>query len=144
MHSQPNLSGNMAFVRIRPGGRQGDEISTSTLKSVVIVGRPGLRLTFCVSDDDDTWQDDTWRAVVVTTDGSFVHEHTGRNMIRVPDLDRLDHFEHHATNRDRALSYDYSESLDDRRGWTYGRHGGTELKGNVKMIRIDKIPKDQL
>lgn len=134
-----NLSGERRIVDIHAvGGRQGADVASEDLKSMVVLGAVGTRVVLKASASDD-WEQYPWRAVVVTAKHHY-RTKEGEVGVRVPDLEWLDAPDARRTDPDMQESYPHAETLAEGAAsgaWTYGRSG--PLKGRVKAIAIDKV-----
>lgn len=136
-----NFSGERWEVDIWPfGGRQGMEIDGSRLKSIGIIAPVGTRLILMTSGQADGWVDVPWRCVQILPGQTFEAMDGKRVGVQVPDLDRMDppHVRR-IMDPDTASEYPHVERFEDGRGWTFGRVGRTELKCNVRSIRVEKF-----
>ena len=136
--SGPNFSGYRSEIEIFPSGRQGE--LDGSLASLGLVGSTGVRVTLCESPNEEDWESRPWRSFVLTLEHSFETQE-GKRAVRVPDIDAVDDIRARRTDPDFVESAPHADSLDTGRGWTYGRTGSVDLKGNVQMIRVDKAPK---
>lgn len=132
-----NLSGNRSVAQIYPaGGRQGKDIDGARLRSVAVAGLPGTRVVFSSTVAEEGWEERPWRAIVVGPDWGFQAK-GGLRAVRVPHIDQLSDAHAKRFDPDFEVSYDWADTLDDGKGWTYGRAGTLEM--NVRCIRIDRI-----
>lgn len=132
-----NHSGNRDAASVHPvGGRQGQDIDGSRIRSVAVAGLPGTRVVFCTSVSDTDWMDRPWRAVVVGPDWGF-KARGGLCGVRIPNLDCQDDPTAKRWDPDFEVSYDIADSLDAGEGWTYGNPGTLQRK--IVCIRIDRI-----
>ena len=132
-----NLSGLRTVAEIFPaGGLQGQEIDGSTMRSAVVGGLPGTRVVFCTTISDD-WLERPWRAFVIEDKRGF-RAKGGMTGVRVPDIDMVNGPTDRRTDPDFEQSFDFAETLEAGKGWTFGNPG--KIQGNVRCIRIDRVP----
>ncbi len=130
-----NLSGERRHVDIQVlGGRQGPDVPTAELKSLVFIAPLGTRLILQTSESED-WERQPWRCVRVLKGSSFKTQEGGY-AVRIPDLELLNKPDARRTDPDMEESYPLVERLAEGEGWTFGREGA--LKGRVVAIRIEK------
>ncbi len=136
-----NFSGERWEVEIWPfGGRQGDEIDGRRLKSIGMIAPIGVRLVLITAASVEGWEELPWRCIQVIPGHTFDSMDGKRVGVQVPDLDRMDppHVRR-IMDPDTAALYPDATGLDDGKGWTFGRSGGIELKGNIRAIKIEKF-----
>lgn len=134
-----NFSGQRATVDIWPrGGRQGDEIDGTRLKSIGMIAPLGTRIILCASAAEEGWEQFPWRAFELR-EGSTFQSQSGQPAVQLPDIDFLDPPAALRSDPDFQTRYLHVESPDERPGWTYGRVGHSLLKCNVRQIRIDRV-----
>ena len=93
-----------------------------------------------ISSSGEQWEQEPWRAVEFSKANSIQSSVAKRlRAIRIPDLDYLDHFDAKTTNPSGSTGYPHAEDLDSGDGWTYGRQRDGGLKGNVQIIRLEKM-----
>jgi len=134
-----NFSGQRAIVRFFPGGRrQGDDVDGARVKSFGIIAQPGLRVTLATASSDEDWEDLTWRAVTIVEGSTFTSQ-SGKPAVQIPDLDVMDAPDARRTDLEFQVGYPQVKRLVDGRGWTYGHRGTSDLKGNLRTIRVDVV-----
>lgn len=134
-----NFSGNRLVVDIFPtGSHQGDEIDGSRLKCIGLIAPVGTRVILCASASDEHWDAVPWRCIQIV-EGSTMDTRAGKLGVQVPDIDVLTEPSALAVDPDSLTSYPHVERLADGTGWTFGRRGSTELKCNVRQIRVERI-----
>lgn len=135
-----NFSGERWEVDIWPlGGRQGDEIDGARLKSVGIIAPVGTRMIL-ITANGDAYESLPWRCVQVLEGQTFTAMDGRRVGVQIPDLDRLDPPDvRRIKDPDSIASYPHAESVESGRGWTFGRSGGIDLKGNIKRIVVERF-----
>jgi hypothetical protein len=130
-----NLSGERRLVDIQVvNGRQGPDVPSSELKSLVLIAPIGTRVLLKTHDGDD-WEQHAWRAIRVMKGKCFATKE-GRTAVRVPDLDWFDAPDARRTDPDVQESFPQAATLAEGSGWTFGREG--ELKGRVVVVAIDR------
>jgi hypothetical protein len=138
-----NFGGEKRVVRIHPyGGLQGDDVEPSQIKSVGIIGQPGIRVTFMTSATGTDWENTPWRCVQVL-EGQTTEIRDGRPAIQIPDLDLYTSFD--AVRVDPEFEEGFPEVASfaegaESGGWTFGRTGRSSLKTNIRSIRVERIP----
>lgn len=136
-----NFSGQRSKVRFFPGGRrQGDEVDGERIKSFGIIAGYGLRVTLVTARGEVGWEDHTWRAVTLI-EGSTFESQAGKPAIQVPDLDVMDAFDARRTDLDNRKGYPCVARPEDGEGWTFGNRGTSDLKCNIRTIRVENILK---
>lgn len=134
-----NFSGQRSVVRLLPGGRwQGDEVDGMRVKSFGIIAPHGMRVTLATAASDLDWEALTWRSVTVLEEHCFTSQQ-GKPAVQVPDLDFMDAFDARRTDDGYRMGYPQVTSLADGEGWTFGHRSGSDLKCNVRTIRVDNI-----
>jgi hypothetical protein len=134
-----NFSGQRLRVRFFPGGRmQGDDIDGTDIKSFGIIGNYGMRVTLCTARSDIDWEEATWRSVTLL-EGTTFESQSGKPAVQVPDLDVIDPFEARRTDLDNRKGYPFAKDQASGEGWTFGNATTSELKCNVRTIRVDNI-----
>ena len=138
-----NFGGEKRVVRIHPyGGLQGDEVEPSQIKSVGVIGQPGIRVTFMTSATGTDWENVPWRCVQML-DGHTTQIKDGRPAVQIPDLDLYNPFD--APRIDPEFEEGFPEVASfaegaEAGGWTFGRAGRSSLKTNIRSVRIERIP----
>ena len=138
-YTGPNFSGHRTVVEVYPSGRKGELPNSTDIQSVVIAGPLGHRVVFKASVSETDWQEQTWRAIELQKGTAFKNRN-GVPMLRVPDLDAQDKPNANRSDPDLEVSYTNVETLDAGTSWTYGRVARLPLKGNLRAIKIDKVP----
>lgn len=135
-----NFSGQRVTIDIWPrGGRQaGDDIEGDRLKSIGMIAPLGTRVILCTSASEDGWEALPWRAFEIR-EGYTFESREGKLAVQLPDIDMLDVPSALRTDIDFQTRYPHVESASERPGWTYGRIGATELKCNIRQIRVDRV-----
>lgn len=134
VYANTNLAGKTGRAAIFPSGRQGD--IAIAFSSMVFAAPFGTRIVLCASPVELGWEERPWRACVMQK-GSCFRLKDGRTAFRLPNLENLDEANAIRSDPDFECSYDFAETLDAGKGWTYGRPG--DLNGRVGMIRIDRV-----
>ena len=137
-----SFSGERFEVDIWPmGGRQGDEIDGSRMKSIGIIAPYGVRMTLMAAASEEGWEELPWRAVQVLKGYTFDTLDGKKVGVQIPDLDRMDppHVRR-VMDPEASSTYPHADSLEDGKGWTFGRSGGIGLKCNVRQIRVERLP----
>ena len=135
-YAAKNLTGKFSPVRVFPGGNRKGDVKTSELRSIVVRAHFGTRVIL-VTEPGPDWQDHAWRCVRIREGTALLGSGAGALPgARIPDLDLLDNHGDKRTNIELESSYPIAATLEEGEGWTFGRLG--ELKGKVKLIRIEK------
>ncbi len=129
-----NCSGSRKVVEIFPSGREGD-FRAAQMKSLELHAALGTRFILMTAPGPD-WEKHPWRAVVMTKGDSFDGD-LGKPCVRLPHLEYENPPDSWRYDPDFTASYPRAESLDDGKGWTFGRVG--PLEGLVRGIRIDRV-----
>ncbi len=134
------FSGNRDNVRIFVGGRkQGKEVDGTRVKSCGIIAPIGTRLVLCASDLDEGWEDEPWRAVVLTAGFTFKMK-DGRDAVQLPDLDLMDEPGSKRSDPDFTAGFPQAATLEEGVGWTYGNASfHRPLKCNLRTVRLDLV-----
>ena len=133
-----NFSGQRSVVRFFPGGRrQGDEVDGSRVKSFGIIAPYGMRVVLATASGDEDWEQLTWRAVTVLQPTTFTSQ-AGKPAVQIPDLDVMDNFDARRTDSEVQGGYPHVSRLADGKGWTFGFRGTSDLKCNIRTIRVDQ------
>ncbi len=134
-----NLCGERRIVDVHAvGGRQGKDVPTDDLKSMVVLGEIGTRVLLKTATGDD-WEQHPWRCFIIMAKHHYKTKE-GEIGVRVPDLDWFDPADARRTDPDMQESYPFAESFAAGVAsglWTFGRPG--QLKQRVKAIVIDKV-----
>ena len=122
-----------------PSGVEGD-VDGAEVRSLYIVCPPGLRFIFKTSASDERWQEMPWRVVDVHA-GRGTPQPGGRLEVNIPDLDLYTEADALRVDPDLPATYAHVERIEDGVGWTFGYRGALKLKGNLRAIRIERLPK---
>ncbi len=135
-----NFSGMRSTALIfHDGRRQGDEVDGSRIKSYGIIAQHGTRITLATAAAYEGWEDMPWRSVVVLAGSCFTSQ-KGNPAVQVPDADVMDKWDATRTLPEGFVGFPEVARLGEGVGWTYGRsHPNLPLKGNVRVIRIDRV-----
>ena len=134
-----NFSGQRTIIRLLPGNRwQGDPIDGKRIKSFGIIAPYGMRVTLSSAASDLDWEMLPWRAVTVLEEHTFTSQQ-GKPAVQIPDLDNMDAPDARRTDESYRVGYPQVATLADGEGWTFGNRGSTDLKCNVRTIRVDNI-----
>jgi len=135
-YTATNMIGGKNAVRLSLRGRRGDP-GPSSIRSMVIRAPIGTTVVFMTQPGPD-WQQHTWRAVRLLEGQTVPGTKSPMPGARIPDLDALDPFDSKKTSSGYQESYPLVERFIDGVGWTFGRAGDEDLKGNVWGIRVLK------
>lgn len=137
-YSGLNCSGARYVARIFPTGSRKGTFRTAELKSLVIVGPVGIRVTLQTSLDSD-WERHPWRCVRLTAEHRFKNDE-GNEGVRIPDLDWWDPAAARKVADGRQESFPFAatlaEGLADKAKWTFGRPG--RIGGAVLGFRVER------
>ena len=136
-YAAKNLSGKRTTMRIFPTGSQQGKIATEELSSMIIRAPFGTRLLLITNPGPD-WENYPWRCVRMLDGEAVIPKKGSLPGVRIPDLDLLTPFDAKKISPDYQVSYELVESLKEGSGWTFGRGGGEDIKGRVKLIRIER------
>lgn len=120
------------------GGRQGE--MPSTIKSLAIAGPVALRIILMTEAPEVPLSEQTWRCINLTKARTFINK-SGMPALRIPDLDWLDEHDARRSDPDTQVSFEQVKSLEEGTEWTFGNTGRLPLKGNLRHIKIEPIPK---
>jgi hypothetical protein len=142
LFSGVNFSGTRYTVRILRGGRvQGPDVPVGVIQSGGLIADHGIRLTFITARQKPGWEDEPWRAVVVTEADCFPSM-SGHPAVQVPDLDQMDPPDAIRTDDLVDSGFPLVDRLEDGVGWTFGRVGRHPIKRRVHAIRLDRLRDD--
>ncbi len=139
-----NFGGEKRVVRFHPyGGLQGEiDIEPSQIKSVGVIGQPGLRVTFMTSGTGTDWENVPWRCVQML-EGQTTEIKDGRPAVQIPDLDLYTAFDAVRVDPEFEEGFPEVESFEagtEKGGWTFGRSGRSPLKTRIRSVRVERIP----
>ncbi len=134
-----SFGGTRRVARIHAyGGLQGDTILGDQVRSMGIIAEPGIRVILMTARSTVAWEDMPWRAFQVL-EGFTTTLKDGRTAIQVPDLDRYDPPDANRTDLEVERDFPQVRTLEEGRGWTFGRSGRRPLKNNLHAIRVERI-----
>jgi hypothetical protein len=137
-YGAPDLAGKRSTMRVFPGGNRRGDMASEDVRSLIIFGFHGTRVTL-ISHPGPDWQDHPWRCIRILPGHSLAAEGTvGLPAVRIPDIDWMDRPDARRTAQETKTSYPHADSLASGSGWSFGRFRTIGLKGRVQLIRIDR------
>jgi hypothetical protein len=133
------FSGVRKDAHISPiGGLSAEVPFGAHFQSFALVAPYGTRATL-ISCPGPDWEKNPWRALHVVKPFAFKTPE-GKPAVQVPDLDWLHTPNATRVQHDTFEYYPQPDRFEEGTGWTFGRRGDQELKGNVHMIRLEYAP----
>ena len=86
----------------------------------------------------DTPRKITWSGM--THRGKVRANKAGKPAVNIPDLDAYNEPDAQRVDPDLVSTFAHVERIEDGKGWTFGHRGALKLKGNIRAVRIEKLP----
>ncbi|MBK7757578.1 MAG: hypothetical protein IPI35_14480 [Deltaproteobacteria bacterium] len=133
-----NLSGKRTHIKVFPSGVKGD-VEGHDVQSVVVIAPLNTRVIFKTSAAEEGWEDMPWRTVDMIP-GKVRANKAGKPAVNIPDLDAYNEPDAQRVDPDLVSTFAHVERIEDGKGWTFGHRGALKLKGNIRAVRIEKLP----